>query len=730
MAGDSRTWYNSVGSNSGSQLTVAYDDISIAAGVATLVNPRIEFWSKSGWSDSTNAMTSLGTAVSSTAFGARTLSGGTVTYSCTAAGVALSYGAPTAGTFIARVSNISFFNGDASTNDYQLDITFPARPYVTPSAPTATSATRVSDTSVTVNITHGAVDASKPISDTYIERWVGGSGTWVSAAHLTGAPTSWSDTTAANGSYEYRVRTWNTAGYSGYGPTSAPVYTTPAAPTNLVATKQANGDIQVAFTVNNLYGTFALQDFGTGSWVQVATGSGTPITHTAPSTGYSHTYRVVVTSPTGGLTATSGSSNTVTLLTAPNAPTNLTSGVFDPAEALTVSWQHNPADTTAQTKYQIQWRKQGTTPWTTVGPAVSGTSSYTFAANTFTASAPGSIEWQVETWGQATASSPFSASSVMLMSRRPVMGFTAPAAAPQSGTITGTWTYSDNEGSAQSGWRARLFINAVLAESKTGSTGTTTTFTTLAPNGSSIRVEGEVRDSDGMWSATSTTASYTVAYALPAAPTVNATFDLTTGAVTVQIGNDNSAPTVVSNRVLADDGQGGWRLVGTTAPNGAVTDATPRPGTSNYRVETISNLPSTRTTTLAVSTPITSRFWFNPANGSAALFAMGNPSVTVESHRAKDSIEFEGRDWPVTHKGRMRGQSLTLTAKLVDSALNSTPDAWESAPFTDTDYCYRDPFGRRIWVSLDSVTIKREDVYSATLSVKMTRIGSLDVVVA
>ena len=734
MAGDARTWYNSVGSNSGSQLTVAYDDINVntSTGQATLVNPRFEFWSKTGWSDSANSVTSLGTTVSSTAFGARTLSGGTTTYSCTPVAVPIVYGATTSATLIARVTGISFFNGDSSTNDYQLDITLPARPYVLPSAPTATGAARVSDTNVTVSITHGAVDASKPITNTYIER-SRNDGAWTNVATLSGAPTSWSDTgTFADSKYAYRVRTWNSTGYSGYGPTSAAVYTTPGAAANLVATKQVNGDISVAFEFPNgwPYGTVALQDNGSGSWVQVATGGATPIVHTAPSTGYAHTYRVVVTTPTGGLTSTSSLSNTVTLLATPNPPTNLSSGVFDPTEALTVTWQHNPVDTTAQTKYQVQWRKQGTTTWTTLTAVTSTASQHTFAADTFTASAPGSIEWQVKTWGQFATGSSFSATAVYLISRRPVMGFTAPAAAPQSGTITATWTYSDTEGSAQAGWRARLFVNAALVETRTGSTGLATTFSTVVADTSTVRVEGEVRDSDGMWSNTATTSTYTVAYALPAVPAIDATFDPVAGVVTVQLGNNTSLPTVTSNRVLADDGQGGWRLVGTTTPNGAVIDKTPRPGTSNYRIETISNLPSIRTTTASVATPATNRFWFTSADGTTTLFAMANPSVQVESKRAHDLVEFEGRDWPVNQKGQMLGQTLSLSARLVDSSLNSTADAWEAAPFADADYCYRDPYGRRIWVSIDSTSITRENVHSATLSVRMTRIGSLDVVVA
>ena len=727
----SQTWYNSVGSNSGSQLTIAYDSISTnqSTGIATLVNPRIEFYSKAGWSDSNNSVTSMGTAVSGTAFGSRALSGGTTTYTCTPANITMSYGATVDVTFTARVTGISFFNGDASTDDYTLTITIPARDYALPPAPTAVSATRVSDTQFTVSITHGTTDSTKPITKTYIERSTN-DGAWTVVANLSGAATSWSDTgTAANSKYAYRARAWNSSGYSAYAATGA-YYTTPAAATNLLATKLANGDIQVSFTNNSPYATFALQDSGSGTWTQVATGTGSPITHTTPSTSYAHTYRIVATSTSGGLTSTSTSSNTVTLLAQPNAPTNLTSGVFDPPEARTVTWQHNPTDTTAQTKYQIQWRKQGTTPWTTLTAVTSTASQHTFAANTFTASSPGTIEWQVMTWGQFATGSPWSASSMMLMSRRPVMGFTAPAAAPQSGTITATWTYSDTEGSALSAWQVRLFVNGTLVETKNGASGLTTTFSTVVADGSSIRVEGEVRDSDGMWSNTSTTASYTVAYALPPLPTVTFTWDPVTGLNTIQINNPVGTPTVSYNRVLAEDGDGGWRLIGTVDPNGNIIDRTAKTGTSQYRIEAVSTLPSTRTTYAIASTPATNRFWFTPADGTAPLFAMGTPSLSVEGNRDSDQVEFEGRDWPVTHRGRMRNQSLALSARLADTDLNSTASAWESAPFADTDYCYRDPFGRRIWVTLKSVSVSRGDVFNGTLSVKMSRIGSLDTVVA
>ena len=121
----------SVTTGSASALTLFYDSIEISGDGASarITNPRAQFTYKSGWSDSTNTFSTVGTnAVSAASHGAQTLSGGaTKTLYATPNWVALSYNGETTVQYTFRISNVSFFTGDSSTRDYTMNINLPRR---------------------------------------------------------------------------------------------------------------------------------------------------------------------------------------------------------------------------------------------------------------------------------------------------------------------------------------------------------------------------------------------------------------------------------------------------------------------------------------------------------------------------------------------------------------------------------------------------------------------------
>lgn len=106
----------------------------------------------------------------------------------------------------------------------------------TPAAPTIGTNTRNSDTSNTIGWTNHAT-TSAPYSQVMVERSVDG-GAFAQLGALAGTATSWTDTTtSANHSYQYRVRAYNTVGYSSYSASSAATYNTPAAPSGCAVTQ-------------------------------------------------------------------------------------------------------------------------------------------------------------------------------------------------------------------------------------------------------------------------------------------------------------------------------------------------------------------------------------------------------------------------------------------------------------------------------------------------------------
>lgn len=127
----SQSFGPSVTTSSGSTLTLYYDSIEVAGDGASarITNPRAQFTYKSGWSDSTNNFSTIGTnAVAGANHGAQSLSGGaTKTFYSTSNWVALNYNGETTVQYTFRVSNVSFFTGDSSTRDYTMNINLPRR---------------------------------------------------------------------------------------------------------------------------------------------------------------------------------------------------------------------------------------------------------------------------------------------------------------------------------------------------------------------------------------------------------------------------------------------------------------------------------------------------------------------------------------------------------------------------------------------------------------------------
>lgn len=127
------------GNSAGSVLSLQWDGITVDGTNGYLQNPRIQFYSNTGFSDAYNSIHSIGNAVTNqlvrdASNGA--LNGGTRTWPLTATAIPLTVGAPTYSSFGARVYGISFFNGDQNTNDYWSgNIEFPALPAPGPGDP-------------------------------------------------------------------------------------------------------------------------------------------------------------------------------------------------------------------------------------------------------------------------------------------------------------------------------------------------------------------------------------------------------------------------------------------------------------------------------------------------------------------------------------------------------------------------------------------------------------------
>ncbi|MEG0791005.1 MAG: fibronectin type III domain-containing protein [Gordonibacter sp.] len=140
--------------------------------------------------------------------------------------------------------------------------------------------------------------AARPYERLYIERKVG-SGGWGALATLGAGETSYTDkATSPNTTYQYRVRAYNSSGYSAYATTGASAIppNAPSAPTG--ATAARNGDSKNTVSWTNKATTAAPYDnlylersVNGGSWTALATLGGGATSYADATTGANSYYR-------------------------------------------------------------------------------------------------------------------------------------------------------------------------------------------------------------------------------------------------------------------------------------------------------------------------------------------------------------------------------------------------------------------------------------------------------
>lgn len=620
-----------------------------------------------------------------------------------------------------------------------------------PLAPATPTVARTNDTSHLVSWTL-ASQTQGPYASQQVLRQEQSSGVWgatVVLATVSGTATSYVDqTTTPNRAYRYSVRATNTSGTATSG-TSAAAWTTPGPPGSATATKNVSGDIVVEWSppataanpANLVYRVMESQDAG-GTWtLRTTTAAGAlSWTHAAPSFA-THLYSVsAVVDATGqvgdDLTGAAVNTNSVAVLTPPSAPSNLTNtpaGTANRAEPVTLTWTHNPIDSTAQTKYTLQHRLAGDTAWTTV-TNTSTVSAYTLPANTYpTGSA---FEWRVLTYGLHADPSAYSAIATVQISSVPGVSITSPAADEEvvSTSLTVSWTFNDPDGDPQGSWEATLLKDAVALETRSGADTSTSTTFNYRLDETAYSVQVRVRDSRGLWS-TYDTRNFTVSYPLPPTPVINfSRWDWKRGTVELSLSLPAPSGSQVSATYLEvwrsiDDGP--LVLLSERLPplTASYLDFTPTvDGKNTYLIQAISDIPSASrsdTTTMfsVVTTP-------GPNDQRPAVWLSGGPGftrigrlaseVTVDAKRVRERVlqRYAGRPLPVAHTGEHIDETWSISGNLnlrwsPDADVPEAPEDWLGLGAQEGTFLLRAPalFGGHsiyAYVSVEGPTVARE----------------------
>jgi len=605
-----------------------------------------------------------------------------------------------------------------------------------PSTPTGVTVSRTSDTQLVASGTLVA-SSSAPVTIWQWQRWDNVTNVWATIATESGTVTSntvktyTNTTTIANRRYQFRLVASNASG-SATSVASSATQTTPAAPSNAVATKSGS-NIVTTFTEGQSSGmvvTFEVYDKADGAGgvliATIASGLGT-YTHVSPDPAKTHQYAIRAKSTIGAtLYGGYAYSNTVQLQAPPNAPTSLTASVKPvPAdESTTLTYAYNPVDASVQTKRQYRHRLQGAATWTEVTAVVTSSKTLALTLATWGYSNADTVEWSVRTWGSHADPSPYSATSVIALSARPSATINAPTATVVTSVVTVEFAYYDAEGSAQAEWQAQLKddTGTVIETRSAASTATTVTFATPVLDASDYSVEVRVKDAIGLWSVWDTLA-FTVDYLPPEAITVAATYDADTGSmvlVLTPVGVESGVTvSAVVARVERRIGGGEWVTIADALdPASTLIDPiTANVGVNEYRAISTSALPSSVTGDVETVTVVASRWLFlnyGPGFGSV-LRCYGNLSLADEASIAQVGHYFENRPKEVAYWGTAETDVYGVSADLDDDS--SPLIEWKQAAKYRGPVFMRDMRGTRVYGRMsDGVKANQDDPFIVPMS--------------
>lgn len=274
--------------------------------------------------------------------------------------ITLTYGSSSPAICKAELSGISYAG---ATLTETVTITFPARPYSVPSAPSIPTFGTVTASSAEINwsFVSSALNGANPVTSTVLQVSTDGT-TWTTLTTITHSGTanpSFSYT--HNGIYSntqryYRAYGSNSSGDGVASAASSPLWTTPPAPTMGTVTRAADSSITIPWTNNangrgSAWDIYIYQRTDGGSWVNIAIVSASTTSYTWTGGSSNHYYEFAVNSHNaagwgfGALSNMIANSITAPISVAATTPTVTTSHgtSYDTTKQTaqtTVSWSH------------------------------------------------------------------------------------------------------------------------------------------------------------------------------------------------------------------------------------------------------------------------------------------------------------------------------------------------------------------------------------------------------
>jgi hypothetical protein len=396
------------------------------------------------------------------------------------------------------------------------------------------------------------------------------------------------------------------------------------------------------------------------------------------------------------------------------------------------TWNHNPVDGSAQTKYSIQYRVVGGAyPGTPQVNEVSSTSSsHTFSSGTFTNGTQ--YEYQVKTWGAYTSGSAWSTTGTFRASAIPECVITVPGLSAYGfSALNLEWTYTQAQGVAQREFYTALYQNGTLLESTTqtlvvtnGNTGEYA-FDYVLLNNNTYTVELQVKDTDYQLSAIESI-EFTTSFLAPETPTLELSVDYDHGSVVIEITNPAFTPGVTVDTVyndlyrLNENGDYVPILTG-IPPNTTVTDYIPNLiGELSYFVYANSDVPSASNSAIHnITLNLRGYYYINGGDSyETAVKFISDVSANSTSDVDENLVQYHGRTYPIRYKGQFLSETIDFTGDLLFEEYENMLAIIKS----DDNIYYRDWKGRQFACKLENNKFDHKDQVAYQYSCRIVRI--------
>ena len=626
-----------------------------------------------------------------------------------------------------------------------------------PNAPVDFEYSRTAPTSATLNWGgYPGANSARPWSNVRVARF--GVSPTPSLFLLTGTATTVTDTSLAlDRAYTYAIRSEGASGESDWVTSPTVIYTRPDTPTNLTLGQVDRDSVRLSWdSPSTIANSWKVQGASGGGWSDIQLGpqffNGTSVLVPSVDRTKSNTYRVIALAPDG---TESNGSPTVNVgpSAVPSKPTNLTpvNGVLA-GWPTTFYWNHNSSDKSWMVKYQLQWRitTNGGSTWSaweaqpeesifqqTLGAAI-------IPAGRFPAGMW--LQWQVRTWGSHASPSPWSDPAITKFSDGPQAKIIMPAVNPGEQTVVSTATPLfawQTVGQAPQARATLELVGAgadgawptVLEKRTIEGGGTSATFTTRLKHLGYYDVSLSVTDAQGVTTEVADSLNFAVSLEGPPLPgSVFTQWDGDKGQVEVTgiipapgVGQPPAVAVKVFRHIPGSGVPDSGGLPVEVAPlaGGGLSfqcvDPIPCTDFQDYSVYSVSADGGSQYRTVRATTPNTGDWvWVNYGVGFEKVARMRlSAHTSTKKSRQASRHAFSGRKFPVTYRGAVREEAISLTGLTEEGDLLGNRKAWGEVVDSE-DWmadgrnefglsCLRDHLGRRFFGTISEVSFDNED---------------------